>query len=46
MKKKGMWGYANKRNRRLGYKLYEGFINSISYNPNRENRKGLDQAYL
>ena len=41
-----MWGYANKRNRALGNKLYQEILNSISFNPGGQNQKGLDQSYL
>ncbi len=44
--KKGMWGYANKRNRALGNNLFQEISNSISFNPRVENQKGLDQSYL
>ena len=41
-----MWGYANHRNRELGYRVYQEFINATGFNPNKLNLKGADQSYL
>ena len=40
---KGMWGYANVRNRKKALKLYEGFLSSKN---DQGNAKGFDQSYL
>ena len=41
-----MWGYANHRNRQMGYKMYQDFINANTFNPSKQHAKGLDQSYL
>ncbi len=46
----GLWGYANVRNRTIGYNIFKHYANTdmqkSSYNPSGNHPKGLDQSYL